>query len=135
MGDTAAPTITSVAGSTNAIEDTVTITFSEAMKKETAENIENYVMTVNATIITAKPTTVTYTETNGYQVVIKYPTETLGLASGGKVLVENAIEGEYQGVVFTDSAQKYEIWKRSNNQTNGKGNFRQAGKTIDFDRA
>lgn len=92
VGDITAPTITSVTGSTNAIEDTVTITFSEAVKKETAENIENYVMTVNATAITAKPTTVTYTETNGYQVVIKYPTETLGLASGGKVFVGNATE-------------------------------------------
>jgi len=27
------------------------------------------------------------------------------------ILIENAIEGNYQGVVFTDSSYKYEIWK------------------------
>lgn len=38
------------------------------------------------------------------------------------MLVENAIEGNYQGVVFPDTAQRYELWKIKNNQLNGKGN-------------
>lgn len=35
------------------------------------------------------------------------------------MLVENAIEGNYQGVVFQDSMQKFEIWK-INQVRNGK---------------
>lgn len=37
-------------------------------------------------------------------------------------LVENAIIGEYQGVVFPDTPRKYEIWKQQKNIQNGKGN-------------
>jgi hypothetical protein len=31
------------------------------------------------------------------------------------MLVENAIEGNYQGVVFPDTQQRYEIWKNKKN--------------------
>lgn len=48
-------------------------------------------------------------------------------------LVENAIEGNYQGVVFSDTNLKYENWKRQN-LTNGSKNTSVAGKTIEFDR-
>lgn len=49
------------------------------------------------------------------------------------MLVESAIEGNYQGVVFPDSAQRYENWKQKNNG-NGQRNFSNAGKEIKFDR-
>lgn len=48
-------------------------------------------------------------------------------------LVENAIEGNYQGVVFSDTNIKYENWKRQN-LTNESKNTSVAGKTIEFDR-
>jgi hypothetical protein len=34
-------------------------------------------------------------------------------------LIENAIIGEYQGVVFPDTPRKYEIWKQQKNNQNG----------------
>lgn len=34
-------------------------------------------------------------------------------------LVENAIIGNYQGIVFADTDQRYETWKYKNNQSNG----------------
>lgn len=37
-------------------------------------------------------------------------------------LVENAIIGNYQGVVFADTDMRYETWKFQNNKLNGKGN-------------
>lgn len=48
------------------------------------------------------------------------------------MLVESAIEGNYQGVVFPDSAHKFEIWKKQNN--NGQRPTQVVGKTIEFDR-
>lgn len=47
-------------------------------------------------------------------------------------LVENAIEGNYQGVVFSDSQIKYEQYKRNLNGAITKPSI---GKTMDFDRA
>lgn len=38
------------------------------------------------------------------------------------MLVENSIEGNYQGVVFPDTEQRFELWKIKNNQQNGRGN-------------
>lgn len=38
------------------------------------------------------------------------------------ILVENAIIGNYQGVVFADTDMRYETWKFQNNKLNGKGN-------------
>jgi hypothetical protein len=37
-------------------------------------------------------------------------------------LVENAIIGNYQGVVFADTQRKYEIWKQQKDKLNGTGN-------------
>lgn len=46
-------------------------------------------------------------------------------------LVETAIEGNYQGVVFPDTAERYEKYKR---QLNGTAQPKSVGKTIEFDR-
>lgn len=46
-------------------------------------------------------------------------------------LVETAIEGNYQGVVFPDTAERYEKHKR---QLNGTTQPKSVGKTIEFDR-
>jgi hypothetical protein len=37
-------------------------------------------------------------------------------------LIETAIIGDYQGVVFPDTNRKYEIWKQQKNRENGTAN-------------
>lgn len=51
-------------------------------------------------------------------------------------LVENAISGNYQGVVFQDTQRKYELWKQQKQFNNGQGKtgIGQIGRTFTSDR-
>lgn len=45
-------------------------------------------------------------------------------------LVENAIIGNYQGVVFTDTDQRYENWKFTKQKQNGQSAREKTGEVI-----